>query len=519
MNMKKSPPLARYLSSALVVSIITFTGWLTPLYAQQAGLKQIPAEIVVDKIRGGLLGQILGNLNGIPHEFKYGDEPGQVKNYVPSLPDGARTDDDTDFEWVYIIEMQKNRKVFLPYDEIAALWKERINRNIWCANRYARHLMDMGFSPPQTGNVLLNPWADFNISGQFLCETFGLLAPGMPQTAARIGLHYTRVAIDGEPAQTTQMFTTMIATAYVENDVRKVMEAGIAALDPKSRMYQLAADMKQWHAQYPGDWRKTRQLLREKYTRENGKIRDTNGSELNTGAILGAMLYGEGDFSETVKLAFNFGWDADNNAAQVGTILGVIYGYRSMMANGWMIVDRYKNTTRDNMPMDETITSFADRLIELFEMVNESNGGSKGIAGNRVVYNIPVESPAAVVKTGDPAQLRADLLKDYPQEQIKNAILKGTAAEKAKAAYTAICLDLYKEIAQSNPTQWEEAKRHLQGYWKVMNNVFFGDFTALTALREKFVAAGVRAPRRKYTDVEIYNDATPWKDPNELYND
>lgn len=48
---------------------------------------------------------------------------------------------------------------------------------------------------------------------------------------------------------------------------------------------------------------------------------------------------------------------------------------------------------------------------------------------------------------------------------------------------------------------------------------FFGDFTALTALREKFVAAGVRAPRRKYTDVEIYNDATPWKDPNELYND
>src|SRR5690606_37699778 len=83
------------------------------------------------------------------------------------------------------------------------------NRRIWCANRYARHLMDLDLMPPLTGNVLLNPWADFNISGQFLSETFGLLAPAMPQTAARIGLHYTQVAIDGEPAQTTQMFTAM----------------------------------------------------------------------------------------------------------------------------------------------------------------------------------------------------------------------------------------------------------------------------------------------------------------------
>src|SRR5690606_39461115 len=107
----------------------------------------------------------------------------------------------------------------------------------------------------------------------------------------------------------------------------------------------------------------SRRLLKEKYTQENGRTRDRNGSELNTGAILGAMLYGDGDFSETVKLAFNFGWDADNNAAQVGTILGVMDGYRKMMSNGWMIVDRYKNTTRDNMPMDETITSFADRLV------------------------------------------------------------------------------------------------------------------------------------------------------------
>ena len=68
---------------------------------------EIPAEVLRDKIRGGLLGQILGNLNGLPHEMKYIDEPGNVKENIPSLLDGARTDDDTDFEWVYLYVMQE----------------------------------------------------------------------------------------------------------------------------------------------------------------------------------------------------------------------------------------------------------------------------------------------------------------------------------------------------------------------------------------------------------------------------
>ncbi|GEM_PF-1825018 len=67
----------------------------------------LTADVVWDKIRGGLLGQMLGNLNGIPHEHRYISEPGDVSDYTPALPSGARTDDDTDFEWVYIDAMQR----------------------------------------------------------------------------------------------------------------------------------------------------------------------------------------------------------------------------------------------------------------------------------------------------------------------------------------------------------------------------------------------------------------------------
>ena len=61
-----------------------------------------------------MLGQLIGNLNGLPHEMKYIDEPGKVQSYTPSLPDGARTDDDTDLEWVYISEIQRSGEAFLP---------------------------------------------------------------------------------------------------------------------------------------------------------------------------------------------------------------------------------------------------------------------------------------------------------------------------------------------------------------------------------------------------------------------
>ncbi len=39
---------------------------------------------------------------------------GNVTEYTPSLPDGAWTDDDTDFEWVYILAMQARGVTRIP---------------------------------------------------------------------------------------------------------------------------------------------------------------------------------------------------------------------------------------------------------------------------------------------------------------------------------------------------------------------------------------------------------------------
>jgi hypothetical protein len=455
---------------------------------------EIPEDVLADRIQGGLLGQLFGNLNGLPHELKYNDAPGNVSAYVPSLPEGARTDDDTDIEWVYIVEMQKSGELFIPPKRIADLWRTHINTYIWCANDYARRLMDLGFDPPLTGRTALNPWSSFNISGQFVCEAFGLIAPGLPQTASGIGLHYTHVSIDGEPAQATQLFDTMIATAFVETDVQRIIEAGLAAVDPGSDVCQVVKDVRQWQKSNPDDWRKTWHAIHDKYARHGG-MRDFNGHELNTAAVIGSLLYGKGDFVETVRLSFNFGWDADCNAATAGTIVGVTKGRRWMESQGWTIRDVYRNLTRPGMPDDETITRYGERLIEVARSVIRQHGGTERLVDGKKVVRIPTEKPLNVEPLARPQerleQLRADWLEAVRRE------LTGTPQERARAAYLALCLGESEQLAKDHPEQWRQAVAALKGFPKLVEAVFKAPRPSADDLQARARAAGLEPPPQK----------------------
>jgi hypothetical protein len=358
--------------------------------------------------------------------------------------------------------------------------------------------MDLGLEPPLTGQLCFNPWSDFNISGQFVSESWGLIAPAMPRTAAQIGLNYTHAAISGQPAQATQLFDAMIATAFLTDDLDKILDAGLSATDPKSVVHQVVTDMRAWHKQNPEDWRATRKLLKEKYTKFNGATRDRNGHELNTGSVIGGLLYGQGDFVKTAIASFNFGWDADNNAATACTVAGVLKGWRWMMAQGWNIKDRFRNTTRDEMPNDETLTRFGDRLVELAELAIAEQGGQKITKDGKAVYRIAVQKAVNV----EPLENAAEQYKKW-QAELKDSIEAGvtrgaTAQEQARAAYLAICLDQAPALREKHPEAWAKALEALAGFPKVVGVLFFeSDTPAGGKLRERALAAGLKKPEKK----------------------
>ncbi|HJZ95089.1 MAG TPA: ADP-ribosylglycohydrolase family protein [Candidatus Solibacter sp.] len=470
-----------------------------PLLAQsQKGpIAEIPADILEDKIRGGLLGQVIGDLNGLEHEMKYIAEPGNVQEYTPALPEGAWTDDDTDIEWPYLLEMQRTKTILLPYPQITEVWKKHINRGMWSSHLYLRQLMDLGIDPPLTGRIAINPWADFNLSGQFVSETWGLISPGMPRTAARIGIHYTHVSIDGEPVQSTQMMDAMIATAFFTSNMEEILDAGAAAVDSKSTMSRMIADVRLWARENPKDWRATRKLTKDKYCRYGGgeDWRDRNGVLLNGASTVSALIYGDGDFVQTVRHALNFGWDADNNAAASGAILGVIKGNKFLQSQRWNIKDQYRDSSRDDMPQDETITSYGDRLMAVAEMNIVRQGGSKANVRGKAVYRINVEQPGNVEPLVDPREQRAALRAEC-RGQIEKSVTSGAnAQEKARAAYLAICLDFAPGMKERHPDAWARAIQALASYHRMMQVMFYeAPFPAGEAIRQKALAAGLETP-------------------------
>ena len=469
-----------------------------PLLAQNkpAATVEISAEVIEDKIRGGFLGQIVGDLNGLKHEMKYILEPGNVQEYTPALPDGGWTDDDTDVEWPYILEIQKTGNLILPYPLITEIWKKHINRRIWCSHLYLRQILDLGIDPPLTGRIEINPWANFNLSGQFVSESWGLISPGMPQTAARIGTHYTHVSVDGEPIQSTQMIAAMISTAFLTTDMEKILDAGAAALDPESVMSQIMSDVRKWSRENPKDWRVTRKLTKDKYCKYGGEdLRDRNGVWLNGASTISALLYGDGDWAQTVRAAFNLGWDADNNAAAAGTIVGVIKGNRWLQAQHWDIKDKYRNTSRDAVPEDETIGSYENRLIALAEMNIKERGGSKITANGKSAYRIAVEKPANIERLPDTKKQHEEL-RTRCKEEVEKGVLSGTnSQQKAKAAYLGICLDFAAELKRKHAGPWSQAVQALAGYPRIMQVIFFGaPFPAGEVIIQKALAAGLRAP-------------------------
>jgi len=436
---------------------------LLPVRIMAADIVNMTEAELADRIEGGVLGQILGNLNGLEHEFRYIDSPGNVSKYTPSLPEGAFTDDDTDIEWVYLVEMERSGELFLSPHRMRTLWVRHINDWIWSANNSARHLMRLELDPPDTGNGVLNPWAETNVGGLFLSEMFSLASPAMPQTAGKLATYYARASVDGEPIQSTQFSSTVVSLAFVEQDISKLLDAGELAVDPDCHVADIIRFARKQVRKHPDDWRAARLAVRNRFTQYGGIRPELNGYALNTAAAVCALEYGRGDFIETLKLAFNFGWDADNTAAFCGTVLGVIHGRKWIAEQGWHIQDLYRNTRRDEMPNDETISGYARRIQKIARQVIEENGGQRQTQGDRNTFLISRQEPQNMEKFTSHMDQKQQLLEKWGP-RLERDLTQGSNLERARAVYLAICLGKVSELSSKHPGAWGWGVQRLERY-------------------------------------------------------
>jgi ADP-ribosylglycohydrolase len=362
--------------------------------------KSLSLNELHDKIAGAWIGQMVGNIYGLPHENKYIDNPGDEKDFpygyrknIDKLKkyNGAFSDDDTDIEYIYLMLMEKYG-IEPTYEQMREGWMYHIRDRVWLANRAALGLMHHGFTPPFTGDKRYNPhW--FQIDPQLINEIWGYTAPGMLSYAAGKSAWAARITSDDWAISPTIHYGVMYANAFFEKDIRKLITNALAYLPNGDRYAQTVREMIALYDKYPDDWVKARQEMAEKYYVNEPEMTKTIwNANLNGACGILSMLYGKGDFQRTMDLGCAMGFDADNQTATVGGILGVMYGAASFPdvltkpVEGWTepFNDRYINITRHDMP-DASIKDMINRTVEQAIKVVEQCGGK--VSGNKLVIN------------------------------------------------------------------------------------------------------------------------------------
>jgi hypothetical protein len=388
----------RFITSVLVLNIILQISAHVNSPAAKSGKTnlEISREELLDHIYGGWVGMVLGGLEGLPHEWKYIEEPRASLPDFPFLPEGARTDDDNDFELTHLYFMDKENVIKIPYPRIVEIWKANMNTGIWVANKNARDLMDKGMIPPATGSIENNKAASYNLSGQFCTESYGMIAPGMPQTAADIGIYYAHIAVSGEPIQAAQFWTSLISlNAFTNEPIEDVIKNALKAVVPESVMVEVINDAIKAYHDYPEDWKTARQIIYKKWL----EVRKWNGNSIptNGGMTILALLYGKEDIYKTMQYAMALGLDADCNAATAGAVIGVKMGFKKIASlPGFNMPDIYKNKTRPQLPAEMKISEQAELFTRVSERVIMDNGGKKIEVNGKPGYRIKQQDPKVI---------------------------------------------------------------------------------------------------------------------------
>ena len=410
---------------------------MTSQFASEAGQDKrliIPIDQYHDRLMGFWLGQSIANWTGLVTEMdKIGGEgihgrfytradwgkPDQPSIWGQGIPsdlsetidwvlreDGEvwGSDDDTDIEYMYQYLMSTHGVSKLSAKQIRDGWLKHIYsdnntpfRNaddkpenyLWVANQKAHDLMRVdNMLPPATGSAKHNEHYDM-IDAQLSTEIFGLYAPGRPDVALSIADLPVKTVADGEAILAAQFYIILHAKAALidpknpvkEQLVAQVLSARSHLPDDSYSAHMFDDVYSAYKANVP--WETTRDSLYETYQVQGAHGYDIssrnlycNGcfaSGINFGASLISLLYGEGDYRETVKLAVLMGWDSDNPAATWGGLLGFIYGYQHIQSQFDVPLSTEFNIhrTRGNFPNNglDNFSTMADTGIEVTQRV------------------------------------------------------------------------------------------------------------------------------------------------------
>ena len=226
-----------------------------------------------------------------------------------------------------------------------------------------------GISAPESGSAALNSKVvSEQIGAQIFIDGWAMISPGDADQAAMLARRAASVSHDGEAVYGAVVLAVMEAMAFVERNTDALLDKALEYIPNDSVIAQMIGDIRRWHASEP-DWRLARKQLSDRYGY------DAYGGNChivpNHGLIVLALLYGNDDFSETLKIINTCGWDTDCNSGNLGCLMGIKTGLHGIDAGLLRGIDwRGPVADRIYVPTADPSWGISDCVRETQQIVN-----------------------------------------------------------------------------------------------------------------------------------------------------
>lgn len=369
-----------YLGICLLVATLSSCSHNSPIEKKYLHLSKTELE---NKIKGGWAGQTIGVTFGGPTEFKYNGT--FIQDYQP-LPWSDDRIKNTMLSWpelyddlymdLTFVEVFDRLGLDAPVDSFAYAFANA-DYMLWHANQAARYNILKGILPPQSGHWINNPHAD-DLDYQIEADFAGLMSPGMPNAASEISDKIGHIMCYGDGWYGGVYVGAMYSLAFVYNDIHTIVTEALKTIPKQSTFYQCISDVIKWHKEYPNDWHQTWFEIQKKWSEDTacpeGIFVPFNiDAKVNAAYVVMGLLYGNGDFTQTLEISTRAGQDSDCNPSTAGGILATMIGYDKIPAywkNSLSEAEQMKFKYTD-MSLEKTYQTSLNHAL----LMIERNGG------------------------------------------------------------------------------------------------------------------------------------------------
>ena len=293
-----------------------------------------------EQVYAAVLGKIIGVYMGRPFEGwskeRIQETWGQIDRYVNEDRDVdlVVADDDITGTFTFVRALEDlGRFEDTTAEDFGRTWMNYLIEKktiLWwggmgLSTEHTAYLrMKNGVKPPLSGSCAMNGQiVAEQIGAQIFIDAIGMCFPGQPERAATVAAEAARVSHDGEAVYAAQIVASMVAMAFVEKDLNKVMDHCVTLIPADSLIAELHRNVRAW-AQEDGDWEKTFERIDKDY----GYHKYGGNCHVipNHAIMVMAWAYAPDNFHQSQIIINTAGWDTDCNAANVGSVMGIICG-------------------------------------------------------------------------------------------------------------------------------------------------------------------------------------------------